>query len=382
MIRFTSMLKSLYRGFRSLAHNGKRKLASYFCIVRAFAEFSGGYITFLRTQQTPETSLFALRQLYCLTNGRLNDAIARCSSIAHPPITIPEPSGLLGRLDESTLPDAVTSLRTSGYYVFKHRMPPEMCERLRQFALHTPSTPYPPPNGESSRAIFSPSHPIAPLYKFLEGEYLLENVDIQNTVTDPSILAVAQSYLRCAPVCDSVMMWWSTPYMREASSDAAQLYHFDMARIKFVKFFVYLTDVGPDNGPHCYVAGSHIRKPRGVLRDGRISDDELAKHFPAESFVEILGPPGTILAVDTRGFHKGKPVTGQSRLIFEIQFGNSLYGAPFVTYHRREVFGDTFLRVADRHKYTFSRFLGDSKRPNGRRAQTTESQGQAMSSHM
>ena len=99
-----------------------------------------------------------------------------------------------------------------------------------------------------------------------------------------------------------------------------------MDRFRFVKFFVYLTDVDTNNGPHCYVRGSHLRKPRVLLRDERILDDEIASHYKPENMVELTGPTGTILAVDTRGFHKGKPLVERDRLILQIQFADSLFG--------------------------------------------------------
>ena len=42
--------------------------------------------------------------------------------------------------------------------------------------------------------------------------------------------------------------------------------------------------------------------------------------------VEITGKTGTMLAVDTRGLHKGKPLEARDRLIFQVQFADSLFG--------------------------------------------------------
>lgn len=80
-------------------------------------------------------------------------------------------------------------------------------------------------------------------------------------ITDMNFFAIAQEYLACKPIHDLVLMWWSAPHSNKASSEAAQLYHFDMDHLKFLKFFIYLTDVDEHNGPHCYVRKSHIHKP-------------------------------------------------------------------------------------------------------------------------
>ena len=48
-----------------------------------------------------------------------------------------------------------------------------------------------------------------------------------------------------------------------------------------------------------------------------------------ERITEITGPRGTIIAADTCGLHKGKLVERGSRLILQLEFTNSLFGAPY-----------------------------------------------------
>lgn len=152
-------------------------------------------------------------------------------------------------------------------------------------------------------------------------------------------------------------MWWSTPALKEPSSEAAQLYHFDMDRIKFLKFFIYLTDVTPSTGPHCFVAGSHRRKPAALLRDGRFQDHELERHYAPERFVEITGPKGTVLAADTRGFHKGKPLETGSRLIFQVEFAVNMFGASRRLIEINEAFTSKFIDLTHRYPYVYSNFV-------------------------
>jgi hypothetical protein len=77
------------------------------------------------------------------------------------------------------------------------------------------------------------------------------------------------------------------------------------------------------------VAKSHERKPRPVLRMQRISDEELRQHYPEESFKEFTGSAGFILIEDTRGFHKGKPLSAGDRLMFEVIYATSHFGANY-----------------------------------------------------
>ncbi len=146
-----------------------------------------------------------------------------------------------------------------------------------------------------------------------------------------SIIAVAQSYLRCKPIFDVMAMWWHTAFSKQPDKDAAQFYHFDMDRIKWLKFFIYLTDVGPANGPHSFVKGSHRTGGiAGQLRAkgyARLTDEEVQACYPPERFVEFCALRGTVLAEDTRGLHKGKHVQVGDRLMLQLQFSNSLFGS-------------------------------------------------------
>jgi hypothetical protein len=45
--------------------------------------------------------------------------------------------------------------------------------------------------------------------------------------------------------------------------------------------------------------------------------------------LEFHGPRGTIIAEDTRGFHKGKPIEGGDRLVLEFDFCDSLFGGGY-----------------------------------------------------
>jgi hypothetical protein len=171
---------------------------------------------------------------------------------------------------------------------------------------------------------------------------VIEHPTTQRLVADPVLVDISQRYFRTRPVFDFVALWWNTAYLSSASSEAAQLYHFDMDRLKFVKFFIYLTDVGPQNGPHTYVAGSHRRKPRALHRDGRFSDHEVERHYNPADIIEITGPRGTVFVADTRGFHKGTlPIAGD-RLLLQIEFATNLFGQTYPPVYINETFTESF----------------------------------------
>lgn len=283
------------------------------------------YLKYRRTGESSCDACINLRRLFRLTNGRFNDVVARLDGLLHRPRQFPSPSGLLGTLSEDDLARIRDDLRTDGLHLFDHHVAPDVCDRLRRLAQTAPC------RVDSSRgvlpepAIYDPVHPAGTRYK-VEPQVLHENVDIQLIAADPSLLSVAQAYLGCQPVLIGCQMWWTTAYSAEACSQAAQLYHFDMPQIKFLKIFVYLTDVDEENGPHRFVRGSHRRNPPELLEDRRYRDEEILRHYPADRVATMTGPTGTIFAEDTRGFHKGCPVHRGDRLLLQLQYATNGFG--------------------------------------------------------
>jgi hypothetical protein len=223
-------------------------------------------------------------------------------------------------------------IRTHGYRVFDTRVSEQQCDRLETLAYRLPCVPVSSRGGAPARVVYDPAHPIADIYKFREAD-LVQDAAVQDLMADETMLSLAQAYLGCAPILSMVTMWWSAAHSMAPNADAAQLFHFDMDRIKWLKIFVYVTDVAADNGPHVFIAGSHRRhsQPAALLRKGyaRLSDAEVAAHYAADRVVVFTGPRGMVFAEDTRGFHKGLPVLDGHRLAFELEFCDSLFGAAY-----------------------------------------------------
>ena len=110
------------------------------------------------------------------------------------------------------------------------------------------------------------------------------------------------------------------------------MFHFDLDRVRWLKVFYYLNDVHSANGAHMFVPGTHRDGaiPRELLSQGytRLSDGEVSKYFPPDTWKSIEGPMGTILFEDTRGLHKGIPVVEGHRLVLQFQYSIDLFGAP------------------------------------------------------
>jgi Phytanoyl-CoA dioxygenase (PhyH) len=319
--------------------------------------FARGYQQFRRTDITPLESYQSLRKLYCLTNGRFNDAASWFLSRLHPASELVSAESILGECSEDSVQRIVENIETNGFHVFDRKLPSGTVRALRGFAETIPCRAILTSGlklGEYADKLAPYSeHPVeSPKYDIAQ-HHILGNSTVQQLLMDSGLHCVAQRFLRCAPILDVVAMWWIRPFHGKASTEAAQLYHFDMDRIKFLKFFFYLTDVTLESGPHCYVRGSSKRKPAAILRDGRISDEEICRHYPPEDIVEICGERGSIIAVDTRGWHKGKPLIQGERLLLQFEFANSMFGQNYPKIDFPEDASPSFRSFAHEHSNMF-----------------------------
>jgi Phytanoyl-CoA dioxygenase (PhyH) len=332
----------------------RRRLRFIWLFIDPFL-FAYGLAVHLVTKRTPIAAAGSLRRLFVATDGRFNDAGARITSIVHPPVAVDDVQGVLGDLDADAVAAVARDIERNGYHVFDVRLGPATCERIIDFARRTPAKLVPAPKGGPAESTYEAAAPLAPRYAFDEHRSF-ELPELQELATDKSFMAIAQAYLKCRPINDLVAFWWSPAFGDAPSSEAAQLFHFDMDRPKFIKFFVYLTDVDAQHGPHVYVRSSHVRKPKALRRDGRIPDADVVAEYGADSIVEITGPAGTILAADTRGFHKGKAPQIGDRLLFQVEYANSLFGVPYNRISVGSGWSDRALEQLRRYPAVFQRF--------------------------
>lgn len=284
-----------------------------------------GYYWYKVFDKTPWYSYLSLRKLFYTSNTQFNKRLSERIAKGNPGYPLSTASGVLGNLSEGDLKKISAQIQQDGYYVFPTFLDDNTISYLTELSYRTKANLIPKPQQVPAQGFFKRDAPQTIKYQYLESD-LVQDPVIQKLIADPSILAVSQSFLKSKPILDLISMWWSTAVSSQASSEVAQLYHWDMERIKFLKFFFYLTDVDTNTGPHCYVKGSNNGFPESVRRDGRIQDAEISKAYPADKIVEITGKRGSILAVDTSGFHKGKNLSRADRLLLQFEFANSLFG--------------------------------------------------------
>ena len=126
--------------------------------------------------------------------------------------------------------------------------------------------------------------------------------------TDDRVVQTIANYLGVVPVLTDIDIWYSAHHPKRPKS--SQLWHLDHADTTQVKCWVYLSDVGPENGPLTMLDADRSMQ----LADETAYDfgeryrlpDELV---PEDEIREITGPKGQVNFTDTsRCFHMGSRV--------------------------------------------------------------------------
>lgn len=293
--------------------------------------FYGIFFYFL-TRRTPPVSYLAMIRLFCVAGGKTNRIVDRLLNYkrSYVPIELSE-SKLHVEKEQVSL--AVRSLKSEGLYIFPQKVSAEIIESIYNFTLTQEAL---LKNGDiksepaQKRAVFDMNNPIALCYDYSHNQ-LLQCDGFLELVTDPGLLSIAQDYLGGVPLLDMCEMRWTTSLLPGEHSEIAQLYHFDMDRPRWVKFFVYLCDVGVENGPHVFIAKSHRDEgiPSILRKKGyaRLKEEEVMPYYQSTQRKVIIGQSGTLFAEDTRGLHRALPVQQGFRLFLQIQYSSSFFGA-------------------------------------------------------
>ncbi|UGQ46194.1 phytanoyl-CoA dioxygenase family protein [Massilia endophytica] len=152
------------------------------------------------------------------------------------------------------------------------------------------------------------------------GEYSLRDIvacpHILALANSETLLSLAERYIGCKPTISQLGVRWSFP-KPDGRSDL-QTFHRDSEDWRYFKVLVYLTDVGPGEGPHVYVRGTH--RTRAPLRLHLQSDAEIDGMYGRDMLITAMGERGFGFAVDTAGVHKGAAPSAGRRLMLQIQY--------------------------------------------------------------
>ena len=179
---------------------------------------------------------------------------------------------------------------------------------------------------------FDPQNPKTILYEF-DRNYLINQKIIQKILLKDELIDISEKYFGSKAFFDHISLSITTNFNKTADSNAAQMYHFDLDRPKWLKFLTYVNDVDLSNGPHCYIKKTHKNyaipykmRSKGYVRFSDNDEDLLAIK---KNEIKICGKAGTSIIEDTKGFHKGEVVKNGYRILLNIQINSSMFGCPF-----------------------------------------------------
>lgn len=142
---------------------------------------------------------------------------------------------------------------------------------------------------------------------------LLNIPEVLAVAFHPSILKIAANFLGYVPPLYRVTVVRDFPHNRPMHSGN---FHKDNDESDSLQIFIYLVDIDDTRGPLVYVPGSNhydVRSCRPRLsrdlgigaNDGRLSDEEVERIYPRETWATLRTKRGSVAAIHGNGIHKG-----------------------------------------------------------------------------
>jgi len=229
--------------------------------------------------------------------------------------------------------DALKSLEENGFYIFKKQLGREAINKLTSSLDNELTRP-----SDSSQQMIDLKVCAKDVIESKQCQYIRWHFDadvfvrmkeLEQLTQEPSLLKIAREYLGSETICTNKQAWISKGINQQSlieSSSAAQLYHFDYDSFNFLKVMIYLSDVCTESGPHTFMKTTHKPFKSDEIRKemhpyGRYNDDQIYYLIDKSNEVKICGNAGTVILVDTSGFHKGQILgKNHTRLMAQIEF--------------------------------------------------------------
>lgn len=136
---------------------------------------------------------------------------------------------------------------------------------------------------------------------------------------DQRLIDMATIFYNAVPAIGTCNLRLSEP--NDNNVEGTNMFHRDFnSPVKLMKFFFYLTDVGPKNGPFTYVQGSNREMIKNWSDYHRWPDSEIEKHYGKDRIKHLTANVGDVILGTTNGFHKGLKIEEGRRLMFTINF--------------------------------------------------------------
>jgi hypothetical protein len=207
---------------------------------------------------------------------------------------------------------ALSLLSRDGFASLGNVLSAQQCDQVRAFMADKQMTNRQQPAQQFTIGSVPAQARIADfdLHDILDCPHILE------LCNSPLLLELATAYIGCKPTISQLGMRWSFPCAEGQSN--LQQFHRDAEDWRYFKVLVYLTDVGPHDGPHVFVRGTHTE--RASLRLHPFEDEPVRLRYGDANLIAAMGSSGFAFAVDTAGIHKGQGPKGSPRLMLQIQY--------------------------------------------------------------
>jgi hypothetical protein len=186
-------------------------------------------------------------------------------------------------------------------------------------------------------------------YSNLTGSAIKTESQIGRIFIKPFMADIASHYFKSQSYLTGAVSFHTTEkdpklFTNEDIHGLAQNWHFDYPNLRFLKFFIYLTDVEIENGPHSFISKTHeenfvypnsmddlhssgLTKYENGLFSGLIKDQWVNRNFDSDQVNEFCYPKGTLLVVNTSGLHKGGYCYSGRREVLSLIYSISNGGA-------------------------------------------------------
>jgi hypothetical protein len=213
---------------------------------------------------------------------------------------------------QQEMSEDINLLKKDGYLLLgKMLTDQELSDVKEYFSAKLAFDPYRPSRGKYIAPADVPKD--THVSHFYPGD-ILDAPHLLRVANDERILQLVENYLGAKPTLATLRLWWSSS-TSEGDAEHAENFHRDVDDLKFIKLFMYLTDVDNDSGPHVFIRGSHKGAKCSEIR--RYSDNEVNLAYGEDAIKVFTGKAGESFLEDTYGLHKGTPPKNRARLIFQ-----------------------------------------------------------------
>lgn len=133
------------------------------------------------------------------------------------------------------------------------------------------------------------------------------------------VIDIATAYYGALPAITGCNLLKS--FVNDLPEAGYNMFHVDVQSPRFIKFFVYPSDVDEETGPFCIVRGSHRRKPVGWRMNNNRTLDDIKDMFGADSVHRITARAGDLVIADPTAFHRAQKPQKQARRALMINTG-------------------------------------------------------------